>query len=71
MSLIVHYNLDFNININEKICKAQKGISFRGRLYNILLINALLAIYKSFFQRIYIMEKLHRINKTISKAEAI
>ena len=63
MSLIVHYNLDFNININEKICKAQKGISFRGRLYNILLTNALLAIYKSFFQRIYIMEKSAKLKR--------
>ena len=71
MSLIVHYNLDFNIHINEKISKTQKGISFHGRPYNILLTNALLAIYKSFFRRIYNMEKLHRINKTISKAEAI
>ena len=71
MSLIVHYNLDFNIHINEKVSKAQKGISFHGRPYNILLTNALLAIYKSFFRRIYNMEKLHRINKTISKAEAI
>ena len=49
MSLIVHYNLDFNKHINEKISKAQKEISVHERLYNVLLRNALLAMYKSFF----------------------
>ena len=52
MSVIVHYNLDFNKHINEKISKAQKEISVHERLYNVLLRNALLAIYKSFFRRI-------------------
>ena len=52
MSVIVHYNLDFHKHINEKISKAQKEISVHERLYNVLLRNALLAMYKSFFRRI-------------------
>ena len=43
-----HLNQKFNFSkhINEKISKAQKGISVIKKLYNILPRNALLTIYK-------------------------
>ena len=40
--------MDFSKHINEKISKAQKGISVIKKLYNILPRNVLLTIYKSF-----------------------
>ena len=48
LDLYVDQKLDFSKHINEKISKAQKGISAIKRLYNILPRNSLLTIYKSF-----------------------
>ena len=48
LGLHLNQKLDFSKHINEKIYKAEKGISVIKKLYNILLRNALLTIYKSF-----------------------
>ena len=48
LGLHLDQKLDFSKHINEKISKAQKGISVIKKLYNILPRNALLTIYKSF-----------------------
>ena len=48
LGLHLDQKLDFSKQINEKISKAQKGISVIKKFYNILLRNALPTIYKSF-----------------------
>ena len=47
LGLHLHQKLDFSKRINEKISKAQKGISVIKKLNNILPRNVLLTIYKS------------------------
>ena len=48
LGLHLDRKLDFSKHINEKISKAQKGISVIKKLNNILPRNTLLTIYKSF-----------------------
>ena len=40
--------LNFGHHITEKIAKANKGIGFIKKLHNVLLLRALLTIYKCF-----------------------
>ena len=78
LGLHLDQKLDFSKHINEKISKAQKGISVIKKLYNILPRNALLTIYKPFVRPhldygviSYMINQTTRVYQTKSKRLSI
>ena len=50
LGIYLDKKLNFSNHIKEKIPKANKGIGILRKLYNVLLRNSLMTIYKSFIR---------------------